>query len=336
MSTRLSINVVTQAKSTDSVSDRSSRKMKEKKEKELKQGNRYFAGNLSIVKDTRDFIGRKKDSAQKQAMRMIRDAWEKDQKRADSVKAANEEHSKLVQEIRAMQDQLNDIEDGKLAIQKEYGIKQDSQEQKDMELIEKYQDYLSGSLEEEFSEEDIERLKQIQTKPRTEYQSRILSQNRAAGELKYEIHRKTQMMIGIQDSIVDMKLAQLKSQDMLNARNAADAVLKSSAKEVMGILVQDGVGQIDENMKEEQEKAKEAEEKKEEKEEKIDKAKERSRQERELLEKIANADKFEADISTQQDMESSVEDAQKSIQKIIEKNSLVNEDLKGIEIDLNF
>ena len=34
--------------------------------------------------------------------------------------------------------------------------------------------------------------------------------------------------------------------------------------------------------------------------------------------------------------DSQVEEAQKSIQKLLEENHLINEDIKGIEIDLRF
>lgn len=42
------------------------------------------------------------------------------------------------------------------------------------------------------------------------------------------------------------------------------------------------------------------------------------------------------DVSMQKQNTSKMDEAQKNIQKILKEKNLVNEDLKGIEIDLNF
>ena len=49
-----------------------------------------------------------------------------------------------------------------------------------------------------------------------------------------------------------------------------------------------------------------------------------------------NADQLEQDVSMQKQNTSKMDEAQKNIQKILKEKNLVNEDLKGIEIDLNF
>ena len=48
------------------------------------------------------------------------------------------------------------------------------------------------------------------------------------------------------------------------------------------------------------------------------------------------ADKLEMELISNQNTTSNVEEAQKSIQKVLDEKNLINEDLKGIEIDFNF
>ena len=51
---------------------------------------------------------------------------------------------------------------------------------------------------------------------------------------------------------------------------------------------------------------------------------------------LREAGRLEADVTVDQTGTSKLEEAQQHIQTILKKNNLVNEDLKGIKIDLNF
>ena len=55
-----------------------------------------------------------------------------------------------------------------------------------------------------------------------------------------------------------------------------------------------------------------------------------------MIEGAVEADRLEADVTVNQTGTSKLEEAQQHIQTILKKNNLVNEDLKGIKIDLNF
>ena len=87
---------------------------------------------------------------------------------------------------------------------------------------------------------------------------------------------------------------------------------------------------------EEKEKAEEAQEKRDEQQEKIDEKKEEKQQQEKMIEGSVEADRLEADVTVDQTGTSKLEEAQQHIQTILKKNNLVNEDLKGIKIDLNF
>ena len=143
-------------------------------------------------------------------------------------------------------------------------------------------------------------------------------------------------MTSLTEAAADAKLDQLKSQDMQKAQDAADELLDASDKDAFGMLIQDAVDHIDEKQEEEKEKAEEAQEKRDEQQEKIDEKKEEKQQQEKMIEGSVEADRLEADVTVDQTGTSRLEEAQQHIQTILKKNNLVNEDLKGIKIDLNF
>ena len=68
----------------------------------------------------------------------------------------------------------------------------------------------------------------------------------------------------------------------------------------------------------------------------VHKEKEEKQQQEKINEGAVEVDKLEADVTVDQTGTSKLEEAQQHIQTILKKNNLVNEDLKGIKIDLNF
>lgn len=148
--------------------------------------------------------------------------------------------------------------------------------------------------------------------------------------------RAQRNVTSLTEAAADAKLDQLKSQDMQKAQDAADELLDASDKDAFGMLIQDAVDHIDEKQEEEKEKAEEAQEKRDEQQEKIDEKKEEKQQQEKMIEGSVEADRLEADVTVDQMGTSKLEEAQQHIQTILKKNNLVNEDLKGIKIDLNF
>lgn len=328
-----------------------------------------FAGNL-MPSDMSELVEQKRSQARKQAMKLINDAWGRDNKASDNIKSMDDEKSDQVKKLGELNGILKSINDNKKAIMEEYGIDPDSQEQKDLELLEKYQNNINGSSYDSFSEEEINRLKELQDLPRTEYQNKILQQNSVAGAVNIEISKIKNQLVAMTESINDAKIEQLKSQDMLDADAAADEIVDAANDEIFGLLIKEGMDHIDETQEEQQEKAEEAAEKKEEEEKQLEEAKQdREEQEaqieevklsltvkqniKEKAEQIENIkesceeikhvvkgelemDKMETDISMRKLSNDSVKEAQKNIQKILKENNLINEDLKGIKIDFNF
>lgn len=152
------------------------------------------------------------------------------------------------------------------------------------------------------------------------------------------------------EEIKDDTLAELQSQNMQKADEAADEIMEAASKDIIGLLIQDVKEKVDEKAEEEKEKAEKLAEEKEEKQEELDaakekkteqeiaveKAREEKREQEELLDNIMEAETLETDASNVNIPESNVEMAIRNIDKLMKKNNLINEDIKGIEIDLDF
>ena len=231
---------------------------------------------------------------------------------------------------------MKQIRESKEIVRQSYGVDPDSQEQKDLELLEKYQDYQKGVQMDDFSHEEIDRLKELQNTPLTDYQTKALQLNAQKDAILDKKDRAQRKVTALTEAAADAKLDQLKSQDMQKAQDAADELLDASNKDAFGMLIQDAVDNIDEKQEEEKKKAEEAQEKRDEQQEKIDEKKEEKQQQEKMIEGSVEVDKLEADVTVDQTGTSKLEEAQQHIQTILKKNNLVNEDLKGIKIDLNF
>ena len=295
-----------------------------------------YAGDLQFAQTTGNAVSDKKQSAQKQAMKLIRDAWNSDNKAVSQRDQMAQQKEEKLKEVRECDEELKQIRESKEIVRQSYGVDPDSQEQKDLELLEKYQDYQKGVQTDDFSQEEIDRLKELQNTPLTDYQTKALQLNAQKDAILDKKDRAQRNVTSLTEAAADAKLDQLKSQDMQKAQDAADELLDASNKDVFGMLIQDAVDNIDEKQEEEKKKAEEAQEKRDEQQEKIDEKKEEKQQQEKIIEGSVEADRLEADVTVDQKGTSKLEEAQQHIQTILKKNNLVNEDLKGIKIDLNF
>ena len=281
-------------------------------------------------------IDAKRALARKQAMKLVSDAWKRDENGVVQRGKLSDDKTKTLDKIHDLVSKKKDIDNAIENYRQEYGVEIDSQEQKDLELLCKYQNNRNGSSFDSFSKEEVERLKELQNTNLSDYQKKVLEQNGAKAALDIEIQRLTNEVVGITEAITDAQIDQLKSQDMLKAGEAADSILEASDKEILGMLIQEGKDSIDEKMEEEKEKAEEASEKREEQQERIDEAKEKRKEQQEILEADRKTDTLENSMQLQKSSDSQMDEAQKQVNKILKDNNLMNEDIKGIEIDLNF
>ena len=306
-------------------------------EKDTAKGHKSFDGSaLKMSGDVHSQVEAKRESARKRAMKLIRDAWSNDRKLSQGMEEMNNEKADRVSGRRSLKEQVDEMTQIRDGLKEKYGVASDSQEQKDLELLTKYQNNKSGVSFDAFSEDEIARLGKLEDIPLTDYQKDYLSLNGAKNDLTKELKLNDANLIALTQSIEDTTSQMLKSQDMLKAEKAADKLMEAAGDEIMGMLVKEGTDKIEEDQKEEEEKAEKAEEAKEEREERIEEAKEERREEKELIESEAELQKMESDASVRKQSVDRISEVQKNIKKILTDGNLVDEDLKGIEIDLNF
>ncbi len=230
----------------------------------------------------------KKNSARQLAYKLIKEVWSNDEKASKGIRSLEEEKNRKAAELADITGRINKLSESKKQLQEEYGVSDDSQEQRDLLLLEKYQDNINGVSHDSFSEEELERLKKLQGAELTEYQKRALEANGTQGVWQIEADNIEGGLSALTAAITDSEIERLKSRDMVKAADAADEIMLAASKDAVNIIVQESMEHIEEETEDAEEK------------------------------------------------EDNVSEAQKRIRQVLADNNLINEDLKGIEIDLNF
>lgn len=281
-------------------------------------------------------IEQRKKMAGKQAMKLISDAFGRDIKSQESIDKLRELKSQKLDELNDKNKSMAEIDEQKAALMKEYGVTEDSDEMKELELLKKYQNNRMGVLTGDFSDEEIEKLKSLQGTSRSEFQAKYLELNDAYNQYQKDAGQIEDEIRFLSGDIELQKNELNASRDMGKAQDAADAILDAASKEALGLMMQEAKDNIDKTAEEEKEKAEKAKEKEEELQEKIDKTKERNEEQKEIIEEASEAAKLDQNISVKTQDTSAVAEAQKSINRILKDNNLISDDIKGIEIDLGF
>lgn len=293
-------------------------------------------GRFLIAGSSKEQIEKKRKLAQKQAMKLVKDAFSGDQATKQNIEDLKAQKAETVAEYQEKMQQIGNISEEKDKLRETYGIAQDSQEQRDLELLEKYQNNKLGIFSDDFSKEEIDRLKELANEPRTEYQKQVLALNGKKAALQSDADLMQQQIMVLTQNQSDAKVDQLKSQDMLKAGDAAEEIQKAASDEIVGMVIADAKEKLDKELEEKKEEAEKKAEEKEEQDERIEKAKEERKEDREMIEGDLDAEKLQADASLQKQSVTQFEETTQRINQIMKKNHLINEDLKGIEIDVNF
>ena len=293
-------------------------------------------GRFLIAGSSKEQIEKKRKLAQKQAMKLVKDAFSGDQATKQNIEDLKAQKAETVAEYQEKMQQIGNISEEKDKLRETYGISKDSQEQKDLELLEKYQNNKLGIFSDDFSKEEIDRLKELANEPRTEYQKQVLALNGKKAALQSDADIMQQQIMVLTQNQSDAKVDQLKSQDMLKAGDAAEEIQKAVSDEIVGMVIADAKEKLDKELEEKKAEAEKKAEEKEEQDERIEKAKEERKEDREMIEGDLDAEKLQADASLQKQSVTQSEETTQRINQIMKKNHLINEDLKGIEIDVNF
>lgn len=295
-----------------------------------------FAGDTKALNSRDDIINKKRQLAGKQAMKLVKDAWESDTQKLDSIKELSAKKEELLKNMREYSQKVKDMDAQIAACKEYYGIEDDSQEQKDLDLLQKYQNAMTRFNKEAFSEEEIERLKELQNTPLTEYQKAVIGFNNAKNGYLQEIESTKYKIQSLAATKAQAEIDMEKNRDMVNANESAKDIMDAANQEILMDIIGEAKDNIDDEFEANEEKQEKIEEAKEEKTEKLEEAKERRKEEEEIIKNSTKADSLEADLQMSSKIELKSQEVQKIITKIAKDNNLISEDLKGIEIDLNF
>lgn len=278
---------------------------------EEQKRNTIFMGDLNVKKDP---ITQRKQYAQQKALKMVGDAWDVDRKIDQNIQDIRDKLRQLEDEYVENLGYIAEGEAQKEQLRQQYNVAPDSQEQKDLELLQKKADYMRHpdevtlteeerarlkaidgrppetkeevellqrkadaekfGLSVEWTEEEEALLKEMEGVPLTEYQERCL---KIDGYQKiYETRNDVikDQIAAYNGSIRATRLERLKFREMEKAQKKAEEVMEAAGKEIIGMLMEEAKDHVDEEMEETKEEAEEKAEEEASQEEKIEERKE--------------------------------------------------------------
>lgn len=305
------------------------------------KGSNIFVGNLNL---TNDPIVQKRKEAMREAMKIVDDAYKGDRKLDDDIERRRNNIDALKNEINNNQQEINRLDANKKEVKEAYGIADDSQEQLDLELLEKRRDARKNpSIK--LSDEEKQRLEIIDQEGMTEYQKYSLEMDAFKAPFHKVIEDSQQKLRNETMTINAIQLGRLKSHPMVDANAAADKLLDTASGEIIGMLVDEAKNHIEEKIEEQKEAAEKIAEEKKEQEEKTEAIKENKEQMEARTNKGADStgnmassvhNGATADYDTIEqliDLSEINKDVQKEVQDIIDKMKLLPEDIIGAAVD---
>lgn len=295
------------------------------KDKKHQQEGRtdFFAGGLNQNLFENKLLQKKKE-AQEKALKVVGDAFSGDTEIDNDILERKERIASLEQENQKLQSQINDINERQNELMEQYGITADSQEQKELELLRKKDKWLSGEGE-ALTEEEFKHAAKLEKEGLTDYQKR---QREWDGEKKHfqgEMEKNKLAILEENAIIRGTKLERLKHAPMVKAQKEAKGILDAASKEMIGMMIEEAKDTIEEESREEQEKAEKLEEKQDEQEVFIEKQKEKREETEELLENMPMKEML--------NMGQLKEEIKQEIKNIVNEMKLVAEDIKGALVD---
>ncbi len=306
------------------------------------KGGRLFAGDLNLPEDS---IAKKKREAREQAAKVVSDAFSGERKIDEDIAKRYRRIEDSKEDMQSAQKGLQDIESWKEELKTSYGITADSQEQKDLELLEKRRDFKEPGSNVTITEDEWKRLEEIDQQGITEYQERSLEYDKLGEPYRDTIDKAKAVIMEESAIIGSIRNERLKSTPILDAAKAAEDILKTASKEAIGMLLKEAKELSDEERQEEEETVKERQEKKEEFEERLEDIQEKNEQlkpEESKENEAGSAQNHGADRSSRSgdkqteqmlSLTSMQGEIQKELEKIMDELQVTQEDLKGIGVD---
>ena len=263
-------------------------------EKDNKDRKTIFAGDFQGNQTLQERIQQRKEKAQQEALKIIRDAWAGDQAIDQGMDESREHILKLQEENKQIQDDQREAEQLRQELKERYGVSEDTPLDKQ-------------------PEEYRERMQELDE--RQKYNKEILTSNQKDIIVENAVIRETKLA----------KLKRKPENTMVGAQERAEEVLDAASDEIIGMVVNEAKEHLDEEQAKREEKAEELKEEKEKLEELQEKRGERQEELEELVEN--------APVEEMVELDQSKENIQQEVQSIVDKMKLVAEDIKGALVD---
>lgn len=305
-----------------------------------KEGNSgsFFAGSLN---NNIDPIAQKKQMAQKKALKVVGDAFAVDRKADMEVADREAKMKEMRAENLEAKKALNELEAQKQEFGREYGLGEEGLSDEDWKILEK-----GKKMPSTMSEEEKARYQDMQDQGLTEYYDRCEDIDKLGEFYQNVIDENTATIRGFEaanEAVHKSRLDLRKGNPMISAQKQAEAIMDAARKEIIGMIKDEGMDHVDEEMQDKVENAKEEKEKKEEEEEKleavredkaqiedqVDAARERAHENEKRAEELIEA--LPSDALLQ--MDNSTSDFQQELKDILNRMKLMEEDLKGAAVD---
>lgn len=282
-----------------------------------------FAGELNLGQN--DLLA-KKEQMQKTAMQVILDAFAGDTKLDENV----EEHMDKAQEFAKLADEasgeIHRMRELKQNLQKSYSIDADSDEQKDLELLEKSKDIRMGFSNSTLTKEEEERLKDMG--PLTEYQQAALNYHDMELVWRQRLTKANDKIFNEHRTIESIQLGRVKYHPLIDAKKESQDLLESASKELVNGLVGEAKDTIDDKIGDDSDKAQEVKDKDKKAQEEAAKAANK-KSEAKKAKKPNNAEVPTETVEREIDWEKLKLEAKATV----DKANLLLEDLKGLTVD---
>ena len=306
----------------------------------------FFAGNSNLDMDP---IAVKRREARKKAWDIVSSAWDSDKNIDASVQKSRDKYVQMRELEEESNNELNRINSEMDALKKEYKVEPDSKEQKELELIVKYNKSRNDITAEKLTDEEMEQYNSIDLDNLTEYQNRMLELYDQKEQPEKDLEDAKKEIIKAGKEITAIGIERLKKHLMVDANKDADVIMKAASDEIMSMIVDEGMDHSDEKLEEIKEDTEKNAEEKKEKEEELQEIKEEKAIQEALIkgtkETIDKAKAVEREGNNENmDMSEMVDlavknitqpggDVSQSLNEVKNSMALLEADLKGIKVD---
>jgi hypothetical protein len=289
-----------------------------------------FSQNNKTTEETRKQI-------KEQAMKIIQSTLDGEVKVDTGLREASKRARELMKEVAKDTELLKHMQEQRKQMQEEYQVAEDSQEMADTKLL-----LASKSSMSMLSEEQMERISELEKQGYTDYQKYCLAQSDECEVISGRIHgnkRETQQLYA---TIRAVRIERLKSSPMVTANQVAKEIEKKAEEQLSDSLYEEAVTYLEEEAEEAQEKEEITQENLQKKQEFVQETKEKIEEAKELTDEWSS--KADTNSSSKRtgnkdvldeiwDSLNQLKEATSNQKEIVDKQKSVNTEIMGMIVD---